>query len=196
LNFCRRTCRRDFERAQAEAHRREIGRVAEIRRRSRMKEFRAMVPSLYLDTRMRQLPHPGLSVEAIRNVTDCPHYTITGPPGTGKSRTAYVIARRQVALRGWAGAWRNGSELTMELAREAAEFDGTLVLDDFDSNKGEQWARATYHLLENRLHNELPTIVTTNALTRNQLEDRFGQTFAEKILRRLNELTQVVTIAP
>jgi DNA replication protein DnaC len=127
-----------------------------------------------------------------------------GPVGTGKSYAAAALIRKaveQLAQNGElpSAAWVNipiAIQQTLSLFGkpgsdpsaiwDAAQTADILVMDDIGMEQPKEWIRTRlYVLVEHRLNNQLPTIVTSN-LSQAQLGDRLG---SPQVASRLTLMT-------
>lgn len=121
--------------------------------------------------------------------------TLAGPMGGGKSTLA-ARAALLVLARGGRLTWRRTSDIVSgiwandDTLRDAAERivnrgSGALILDDLDSVKRTDAALETLGTIIDRWYaDEQPLLVTTNALTTDDLIQRYGRT-GERISSRL-----------
>jgi DNA replication protein DnaC len=117
---------------------------------------------------------------------------LTGTYGTGKTSIAVSILKKRIHEHGGRGLFVVVPALFAEIR---ASFDGKgdssllqrvtnvalLVLDDLGAERPTEWVQEQlYHILNTRLVNGRPTIVTTN-LSVGELQDRLGQRTMERV---------------
>jgi DNA replication protein DnaC len=178
-------------------------------RQDKEKKFDELTPSLFRKTRPQQIPAQDALVEALKwePQADKPFLLAYGPPGRGKTRTAFLVARRLFStsrtrnptfLHSPAGgfsarivsAWRDGG--ADELVREYRGAD-ILLLDDIDKDKLSPRAEeALFAVINARAEAGLPTILTTNA-SGERIVARFTEEFRGPILRRLAEFSTTIS---
>lgn len=128
---------------------------------------------------------------------------LRGEAGTGKTHLAAAIVNRLLSSPDWRPlyyvmpdlldrlrsiAFREGPERDQEwkAIREA----NLLVLDDYGTEKGSEWADETlYKLLDYRYANKLPLVVTTN-LTWDEMPPRIASRLQDRATSRVVTLRQ------
>ena len=125
-----------------------------------------------------------------------------GPTGTGKSRTAWALARKWYLARDFSFRAYTGIKLGRDLAeaygdgsaasylRQIEEADLLLLDDMFKARMTPALEDAVFGILEERLAWGRPTIITQNAMG-DSLRDALSPDMVEPVLRRLTEANDV-----
>ena len=101
---------------------------------------------------------------------------ITGKQGVGKTVFMYSLARKYIdlgkdlkiiRLTSWImelqATYRNNGENPFIMAKEVAEFSGTLFIDDLGAEKSTEYIRQIlYYIFDEREQRELKTVITSN----------------------------------
>lgn len=159
---------------------------------------RAYCPRLYQDTDANRLLPPADEVLALEYPTDGKGVLLYGPTRTGKTRTAYLLARKWFIPRDWAMAAFNGGSFARAVADEygngnAGGFHAMLnalpilLLDDaFKARLTPAVQDALYSVVEDRMAAMRPTILTMNSGTED-VEAAMATDLAGPMIARLRE---------
>jgi len=133
---------------------------------------------------------------------------VIGNTGTGKTRLVLASARKEVRRLGISARFlpldlyfvhmfghKNRERLDYEYEMKTVPF---LILDEleipqksFDRELMESWLR---RLLEHRLGNKLPTLMTLNAVSQDECKQKLGEKINSRVFNR--ELCEVLQIQP
>jgi DNA replication protein DnaC len=174
--------------------------------------YRGIAPSYYRDIKPSKLPYPGASAKVlgwfIDDDTDwCngkPGLLLCGPPGCGKTFTAYETLRRQMVYTNSKSALAyRGTAWAREVVRQSRGDDYAawldehieadfLLLDDFDKMKfTPKVAEAFYEILEARFTESQLTILTCN-VSGEKLGTMLPEEHGQAAVRRLREFCTLV----
>lgn len=156
----------------------------------------------YLDVTWDDLemvdPLPAIKAVSIRDVLESGHNAaFAGPPGTGKTQAAVLLARAAVntgasaaienigraAMRVRAGYDQPGGETEADVVRRLSDV-AFLVLDDVgagEAGEGKLELRLLYFITEARQSARRPTVITTN-LEPKGLRDFLGARVANRLM--------------
>jgi hypothetical protein len=120
---------------------------------------------------------------------------IRGPSGVGKSRLAWLLARR-VAINGAVWMWLDSLDY-VDIVPKEAEKVAVLFLDDLGNEPlGQQAETRLLRLIKTRCENHRPMIITTQH-TGETLAKRFREgATAQAIIRRLREFSDDIAVRP
>lgn len=121
---------------------------------------------------------------------------ITGPVGSGKTFLAGAVANALLEndkevlfivvpdlLDQIKATYNNNYEYTEHELMDAARKVGILILDDMGAHNYTDWTRnKLYTILNYRMNNRLPTLITTN-LDLNELEEYLGERTTSRIIQ-------------
>lgn len=178
------------------------------KRQARERDFDAEAPSCFRNTDPERIPAGAALVEALRwkPSEESPFVILHGGPGRGKTRTAFILARRIYAdskrtaptfvhspaggfAAGVVSAWREGG--AEALISQYSRCD-VLLFDDLDKEKLSPRAEeAFFAILNARTEAGLPIIITTNT-TGDRMIERFSEEFRAPVLRRLEEFSTAI----
>lgn len=141
----------------------------------RCEEFRQMVPPAFLDTRMERLPNESAAMKALKWEYGPKGLLLAGDTRRGKTRTAWLVLKRNFEEFGHTFAYHNGPGFDVACI-DSFKNDGghaafvrglerakILVLDDIDKCKfTDRVQEVLFGIFETRLIYERPVIVTTN----------------------------------
>lgn len=161
-------------------------------------------PQLYHGTKLDFLPAQSATAEAI---TWRPEHgrglLLTGPTGTGKTRTAFAILQ-QLHMKGEKIAVLDCVTFAHECAARFSDGRGEawvnglskiqiLFLDDFDKAKFTERVEAElFGIIERRIANCLPIVITTQKVGDGIVSKFSDRSRGEAVVRRLREFCQVV----
>lgn len=159
---------------------------------------RAYCPRLYQDTDAKRLIPPSDVVLALEYPKDGKGVLLYGPTRTGKTRTAYLLARKWFLPHDWTMAAYNGGSFSRAVADEygtgnASGFHAMLnslpilLLDDiFKTRMTPAVQDALYSAVEDRMASMKPTILTMNSGTED-VEAAMASDLAKPMIERLRE---------
>lgn len=179
------------------------------KRQARERDFDAAAPTCFRNTDPGRIPSGDALVEALRwrPTPERPFMILHGGPGRGKTRTAFILAKRLFAdskrtspkfihspAGGFAArvvaSWRDGG--AEAIISEYSRCD-VLLFDDLDKEKLSPRAEeAFFAILNARTESGLPVIITTNA-TGSRMIERFSDEFRAPVLRRLEEFSTAIS---
>lgn len=156
-------------------------------------------PPIYQESNLEQMPDMKAYNDTMKWSYNSRGLILRGKTGSGKTRTAWMLVKRE---------WMTGRKIecfgAKELSRECVkvatesaiyakrwtkhmgEVD-ILFIDDFGKSDMSEFVKATlFELIENRISNLKPLILTTND-TGETLVKRFSSEQGEPIVRRLRE---------
>jgi DNA replication protein DnaC len=167
--------------------------------------FNSRCPALYQASDPALIPDQRAYAEAMAWRYQTQGLTLHGPAGTGKTRTAWALMRRQVMefnrTISVVSARFISSELAPLLIKEPERFRDRLIqlgrcplvlLDDiFKAKLTERVEEWIHELLEERCGAKLPTILTLND-TAESLKARISQDRSAPIIRRIVQFTKQI----
>jgi DNA replication protein DnaC len=161
----------------------------------RAERWRAKVPAIYADADVEALDdlQHATTVRYWLASGGC-HLVLAGPVGTGKSFAAYAVGNQAVGRGIWTQAWNVADLLealrpggTDHQAEARARRCGLLILDDMAAKATDWEAEKLTGILDARVRENLPTVVTTN-LTSAQIGEAWGQRLMDRLRYRLTAL--------
>ena len=178
---------KEAKRAELAEKRLDIARVPKMLRR-------LSLGHLFVDD------HNAAAFEAVKRWADPAWVMFTGPVGTGKTSWATALFNCLAGEGGkWSGAmWMTESGLfeLCDVAHKASGYTGRqaqlsrvitsplLMLDDLGAGRSTltEWQSTSMrHLFDTRHSNELPTFITTNLRSMQDIADRYGGHVASRI---------------
>jgi len=175
-------------------------------REARLAMFERMCPTIYRETDPLRLAPPADEVLAAPFPDDGKGFLFTGPAGTGKTRTAWMLVRRWMVARDFHVLAMNGVEYARQMGESYAdggaeawhrriEEVGLLFIDDvFKARMTPALADAIYSMLEARMAWRRPTILTMNAVGRS-IREALPPDLQAPVERRLLESFNVYEFA-
>lgn len=159
---------------------------------------RVHCPKLYQDTDPTRLLPPAAEVLALEYPRDGKGVLLYGPTRTGKTRTAYILARKWFIQHDWTMVAYNGGSFARAVADEYGSGNASgfhallnslpiLLLDDiFKTRMTPAVQDALYSAVEDRMAAMKPTILTMNSGTED-VEAAMASDLARPMIERLRE---------
>ena len=177
---------------------------AELKTRwERMAEWTRQCPKAYRESDWRQLPCRHLINEVQSWSYGKRGVVFAGSPGVGKTRLAYILLKRlhaegkrvraMTATDFALGVQEQGGKHKLpEWLKDLCSVS-VLLLDDLGKEKlSESVVAQLFHVLDKRMAEELPVLITTNYKGQHFIE-RFGE-YGEPLYRRLKEACIIMPV--
>jgi len=177
---------------------------ANERRRARECEWSEICPPTYRETQLSLLPSKDAHTRVMQWAFGRTGLILHGPTGLGKSRSAWLLLRREfdngrtVGVLDSAAAFRYAAAFGQSAAKAERWFDHLttreiLFLDDvFKARLTDSFEQMLFALVEARTSHLRPIIATTND-TAETLGVRLSEDRGAPLLRRLREFCQSVS---
>lgn len=179
-------------------------REAEIKTRwERAAEWNKQCPKAYRESDWKRLPCRHLINEVQAWEYQKRGIVFAGSPGVGKTRLAYILLKRLHA-EGKRVRAMTATEFALEVQEQGGKHKlpewikelchaPILLLDDLGKEKlSESVVAQLFHVLDKRMAEELPVLITTNYKGQHFVE-RFGE-YGEPLYRRLKEACLILPV--
>lgn len=119
-----------------------------------------------------------------------------GPPGTGKDHLMMAVLRCVIHRFGWTSAWVDGQSLFAAVRNSYSNGDNEESLVTFsvrrqlfaisdplppNGNLTEHQRNVLFRLIDGRYRNGMPTCATINVASREELDDRLGDSLSDRL---------------
>lgn len=188
----------------AEADQRKLSEAAPLRR---AEAWKRLCPPAFIETEPHKLPSPGKLQRVLQWHYGSRGLVLNGPPGTGKSRCAWELMKREFVTGRKIEAL--DCRFSFEYAARYGESPADLVawmdrlmqadvllLDDvFKCKLTASLESALFAILNFRTERKLPVILVTND-TGDSLNTRISEDRAGPMIRRIREFAETITFSP
>jgi hypothetical protein len=169
----------------------------------RMAEWTRQCPKAYRDSDWKQLPCRHLINEVQSWQYQKRGVVFAGSPGVGKTRLAYIMLKRLHA-EGKRVRAMTATDFALGVQEQGGKHKlpewlkdlcgvSVLLLDDLGKEKlSESVVAQLFHVLDKRMAEELPVLITTNYKGQHFIE-RFGE-YGEPLYRRLKEACIIMPV--
>lgn len=193
--MCSKCCDRDSKEA--------THKIIESSKTIRADRWRSICPRDYLETKAERLPRGNKLAEVLDWNFGARGLFLMGPTGTGKSRCAWLLLKREFlagrsvrhvdysAALEYASRYSESARDVQQWIERFCETELLLLDDVFKSKLSDSFESALFIIISRRIEKQLPLLLTAND-SGASLKERMTQDRGPAMLRRLKEFCDVI----